>query len=84
MGPKRGFTLEPESTTVLLRVSRTMLVVVGSARSDDRPGTTTFVELRESLTLGAGIVKLSLDISKAIEVGFEELDDRAVNVVGHG
>ena len=38
-GPKRGAMLEPESTTgVLLRVSRTTLVTVDTAKTDDEPG----------------------------------------------
>lgn len=47
-------------------------------------GTTTVVGLRELLTTAAETVEDSLDISKAFEVGFKELEDRAVNVVGHG
>lgn len=61
-----------------------MLVLVGSARSDDRLGTTTVVGLRELLTPAAGNVEVSLDISKGFEVGFKGLEDSAVNVVGHG
>lgn len=61
-----------------------MLVLVGSARSDGTVVTTTVVGLRELLTTAAGTVEDSLDISKAFELGFKELEDRAVNVVGHG
>lgn len=61
-----------------------MLVLAGTARSDDTVFTTTVVGLRELLTTAAGTVEDSLDISKAFEVGFKELEDRAVNVVGHG
>lgn len=59
-------------------------MLVGSARSDGTVVTTTVVGLRELLTTAAGSVEDSLDISKAFEVGFKELEDRAVNVVGHG
>lgn len=46
-------------------------------------GSTTVVALRELLTTAARTVEDSPNISKAFEVGFKELEDRAVNVVGH-
>lgn len=69
-----------------------MLVVVDTAKTDVAPGfvlawvgvgvfgsTTTVVGLRELLTPAAANEEVSLDI-----LGFEELGDGAVNVVGHG
>lgn len=83
MSPKRGVTLEPKDTTVLLRVSRMTLVVVGSARDDDR-GKEARVEPLTGGKLLELLTKVKPDTRKVIVEGFEELDDRAADVVGHG
>lgn len=102
--------VEPESTTAgLLSVSRTTLVNVETAKTEDEAGFIlvaparggvvegeagwTVVErivareaaaelaARELLTPATANVEATLDISEAT---FEELDNSAVNVVGHG